>query len=332
MVCLSSSCAVSAPVRPTFSTSVGPWAFLHSLLRAYAARINRSAQQATRTACHGLLCPLRSISSLKPTCGLTPLKETQMPQRKQHAHHKGLDLILSAAKAHGENSEPDHEVGDLQAVLRAAWEIMTPGQRAALLSDPRVAEQLESELPEGDDGTPGNERIEAALRIELDAANAGASLYDLLVAAHPGFLDDTEVDGAELVNWVIENMAQLKATKPAEHTDSYVELVVTMRSNTTFGKDTTTIRVFAGQSAAEVAAETAQGYGSTVVSIANMDGTPFISKDAAKTNKLQAIIKEAREALLNVPQVGEVYDQQHSDTHQRAYLRLEDAILGTDYF
>ena len=27
-------------------------------------------------------------------------------------------------------------------------------------------------------------------------------------------------------------------------------------------------------------------------------------------------------ALLNVPMVGDPYDQQHSNTHQRAYLRL----------
>jgi len=40
-------------------------------------------------------------------------------------HHKlaaatGLQLILQAAAAHGESSEPDHEVGDLQQALRSA--------------------------------------------------------------------------------------------------------------------------------------------------------------------------------------------------------------------
>lgn len=33
-------------------------------------------------------------------------------------------------------------------------------------------------------------------------------------------------------------------------------------------------------------------------------------------------VGEAIEALRNVPEVGQVYDQQHSDTHMRALLRL----------
>jgi hypothetical protein len=32
-----------------------------------------------------------------------------------------LEDILQAAQAHGEESEPDHEVGDLQDTLRLAW-------------------------------------------------------------------------------------------------------------------------------------------------------------------------------------------------------------------
>ena len=35
---------------------------------------------------------------------------------------------------------------------------------------------------------------------------------------------------------------------------------------------------------------------------------------------------KAMEALLNVPMVGKKYDQQHSDTHMRAYLQLKDAF------
>lgn len=34
---------------------------------------------------------------------------------------KLLEDILQAAKQHGEESEPDHEVGDLQDALRLAW-------------------------------------------------------------------------------------------------------------------------------------------------------------------------------------------------------------------
>jgi hypothetical protein len=40
-----------------------------------------------------------------------------------------LEKLFAAAKAHGEASEPDHEVGDLQAVLVSCWARMTEAQR-----------------------------------------------------------------------------------------------------------------------------------------------------------------------------------------------------------
>lgn len=40
-----------------------------------------------------------------------------------------LSKILGAAQLHGEESEPDHEVGDLQEVLRECWKRMTPAAR-----------------------------------------------------------------------------------------------------------------------------------------------------------------------------------------------------------
>ena len=42
--------------------------------------------------------------------------------------------------------------------------------------------------------------------------------------------------------------------------------------------------------------------------------------------ELKDAIEKALEALLNVPMVGKKYDQQHSDTHMRAYLQLRDAF------
>lgn len=45
---------------------------------------------------------------------------------------RDLEDFITAAKKHGEDSHPDHEVGDLQDLLRAAWEIMTPDQRYKL--------------------------------------------------------------------------------------------------------------------------------------------------------------------------------------------------------
>lgn len=46
-----------------------------------------------------------------------------------------LEKLFTAADRHGEDTgEPDHTVGDLQDLLRSAWEIMTPAQRMALMA------------------------------------------------------------------------------------------------------------------------------------------------------------------------------------------------------
>lgn len=44
-----------------------------------------------------------------------------------------VETLISAARAHGRQSEPDHEVGDLQDILRACWAQMAPGDRRAVL-------------------------------------------------------------------------------------------------------------------------------------------------------------------------------------------------------
>lgn len=48
-----------------------------------------------------------------------------------------MERYIEAAQRHGEVSEPDHEVGDLQDMCRALWEILTPEQRAAVAGDAR---------------------------------------------------------------------------------------------------------------------------------------------------------------------------------------------------
>lgn len=42
---------------------------------------------------------------------------------------RDLERLLKAAAAHGRESDPDHEVGDLQDILRSAWRTMSPEQR-----------------------------------------------------------------------------------------------------------------------------------------------------------------------------------------------------------
>ena len=55
-----------------------------------------------------------------------------------------LDRLLAAAAAHGRESDADHEVGDLEAILRSCWERLTTEQQRAVYEehDGIVAEWL----------------------------------------------------------------------------------------------------------------------------------------------------------------------------------------------
>lgn len=51
--------------------------------------------------------------------------------------------IFAAARKHGvESDEPDHEVGDLQGVILAAWSLMDREQRSKLVDHYLVTEVL----------------------------------------------------------------------------------------------------------------------------------------------------------------------------------------------
>lgn len=53
------------------------------------------------------------------------------------------EFYIDAAELHGQDSEPDHEVGDLQDFLRAAFSLMTKEQRAKFAKLPAVQSTLE---------------------------------------------------------------------------------------------------------------------------------------------------------------------------------------------
>jgi hypothetical protein len=61
-----------------------------------------------------------------------------------------LEMVLGAAKRHGEDSEPEHEVGDLQDVVWACWEVMTEDQRHQVLKAQAVADIFDSAYGEDD--------------------------------------------------------------------------------------------------------------------------------------------------------------------------------------
>ncbi len=50
-----------------------------------------------------------------------------------------LDQLFEAATKHGMASESDHEIGDLQDALSAAWELMSDEQHLEFGNHPLVA-------------------------------------------------------------------------------------------------------------------------------------------------------------------------------------------------
>ena len=101
-----------------------------------------------------------------------------------------LERLIEAARRHGEDSEPDHEVGDLQDILRAAWEELTPDQRRWVIRSSEVSNVVEAaggDLPllqtVGDLADVDDEELAEALQFvgapgghtaeqEVDAVNA----------------------------------------------------------------------------------------------------------------------------------------------------------------
>ncbi len=54
-----------------------------------------------------------------------------------------VEDLLQLATRHGDDSGNDYEIGDLQELLRAAWEVMTPEQRSKMLRSPQVSNVAE---------------------------------------------------------------------------------------------------------------------------------------------------------------------------------------------
>ena len=60
------------------------------------------------------------------------------------AQKEPVEILIEAAEQHGQDSEPDHEVGDLQTYLRAAWKVLTPEQKLEVLQDDDVVNTFET--------------------------------------------------------------------------------------------------------------------------------------------------------------------------------------------
>lgn len=58
-----------------------------------------------------------------------------------------VQRVLDAAQAHGEQSDHDHEVGDLQEVVRILWKLVPATKKYSAMADPNIRNLLESWIP-----------------------------------------------------------------------------------------------------------------------------------------------------------------------------------------
>lgn len=73
-----------------------------------------------------------------------PTKRSE--QSAAGAQPTGVELILEAARLHGENSESEHEVGDLQDAIRLIWGILSVEQKRKVMNDRALQERIELEM------------------------------------------------------------------------------------------------------------------------------------------------------------------------------------------
>lgn len=121
---------------------------------------------AYRTVCH----PGHALGEGDAGTTAAPAAPAHRAEDDDEPWEAHLQSILDAATEHGASSEPDHEVGDLQDVLREAWALMTPEQRGRLMRSDAVDQVFESSAqdnpycftPDEDEGSasapdaPGN--------------------------------------------------------------------------------------------------------------------------------------------------------------------------------
>lgn len=93
-----------------------------------------------------------------------------------------LDELLDAATAHGEASAPDHEVGDLQDILRTCWALLTPEQRTTVYNE--HADLVEEWLPKSAVATK-TPATTAPTTTAYHCADCGAPVPGEVCATHP---------------------------------------------------------------------------------------------------------------------------------------------------
>ncbi|TAL65789.1 MAG: hypothetical protein EPN79_11460 [Burkholderiaceae bacterium] len=84
-----------------------------------------------------------------------------------------IETVIRSAQKHGEDEDPDHEVGDLQDALRAAWGCMSAQQRSDLMASSEMIQILEPGMLDDYSVLPADflreEVLRVSVRIDRDA-------------------------------------------------------------------------------------------------------------------------------------------------------------------
>jgi hypothetical protein len=132
---------------------------------AMSVALGRSKDMPTDAEFKKALAPIRATATRHRLTAPILADDTRKPEAQVVA---ALDseTFVTIAQRHGEDSEPDHEVGDLQTFFRAAYDLLTPEQRQSFLALDDVRNTIESALPI--DPLPEGPAAADALREVLD--------------------------------------------------------------------------------------------------------------------------------------------------------------------
>lgn len=117
------------------------------------------------------LAPIRAAATKHNLTAPTLAQETPKAQTEVISPVETLDseTFVTIAQRHGEDSEPDHEVGDLQVFFRAAYDLLTREQRESFLAREDVRDTIESALVS--DSLPTGPAAAGAVREMLETGN-----------------------------------------------------------------------------------------------------------------------------------------------------------------
>lgn len=136
-----------------------------------------------------------------------------------------IEALIDAAAIHGQDSEPDHEAGDLQELLRSAWNLMSPAQRQQLLESPAAESTFEAAGRENTFKGTISPPAPSTEELLLDCIRSGdsATLNPVAITRVPAPRRVVNTLSAQMQRWELDEGAE--AAIPEEPTyDMKVEL------------------------------------------------------------------------------------------------------------